>query len=131
MGRFCRQCGHCLSCCWSDVVTLKLTGFRPWLVQRISAPCMLVLILIAIVFFWLEPKRTYAEWTIWVARPIVSLLILTFFAALLAHMWVGLRDVLLDYAKPAAMRRVFLAALACALLGIAVWVCWILLRLQL
>ena len=92
---------------------------------------MLVLILIAIVFFWLEPKRTYAEWTIWVARPIVSLLILTFFAALLAHMWVGLRDVLLDYAKPAAMRRVFLAALACALLGIAVWVCWILLRLQL
>ena len=110
---------------------LKLAGFRPWLAQRISAPCMLVLILTALIYFWLEPKRTYADWTMWVAQPVVSLLVLTFFAALLAHMWVGLRDVLLDYARPAELRRVFLGVLACALLGMAVWVCWVLLRLQL
>ncbi len=52
-----------------------------------------------------------------------------FFVALLSHMWVGLRDVLLDYAKPAGLRRVLLALVAAALLGLATWVLLIFLRL--
>ena len=45
-------------------------------------------------------------------------------------MWVGLRDVLLDYGRPAGLRRVLLAAVAFGLLGLGIWLLWILLRLQ-
>ena len=45
-------------------------------------------------------------------------------------MWVGLRDVLLDYAKPTNLRRSLLAAVALGLLGLGAWVLSILLRLQ-
>ena len=41
-----------------------------------------------------------------------------FFAALLSHLWVGLRDVLLDYAKPARVRNALLELVAFGLLGL-------------
>jgi succinate dehydrogenase hydrophobic anchor subunit len=41
-----------------------------------------------------------------------------------------LRDVLIDYARPASLRRFLLCAVGSALVGTAVWVVWILLRTQ-
>ena len=113
-----------------DAVTFKLAGFRPWLVQRVTATYMLVLALVVPVFFWLDPRHSYADWKAWVANPVISLAIFTFFAALLSHMWVGLRDVLLDYARPAGLCRFLLGMLGAGLLGVAMWVCWILVRLH-
>jgi succinate dehydrogenase hydrophobic anchor subunit len=43
---------------------------------------------------------------------------------------VGLRDVLLDYAKPASRRHLLLGTVAVCLLAAAVWVLFILVRLQ-
>ena len=60
----------------------------------------------------------------------MALALLAFFAALLLHMWVGLRDVLLDYAKPAGLRHLLLGGVAGSLFGNAVWVVLILARLQ-
>ena len=71
-----------------------------------------------------------SQWHAWLARPSTSVAFLVFFTALLGHMWVGLRDVLLDYAKPASLRRSLLAAIALGLLGLGAWVLSILLRLQ-
>ena len=59
-----------------------------------------------------------------------SLAFFVFFAALLGHMWVGLRDVLLDSGRSAGLRNVLLAAVAFSLLGLGIWLVWILLRLQ-
>ena len=50
------------------------------------------------------------------------------FAALLSHMWIGLRDVLIDYARPASLRLFLLCAVGASLLGTAAWVLWILVR---
>ena len=44
-----------------------------------------------------------------------------FGAALLAHAWVGLRDVILDYVRPAALRLSLLGLLALALATLGVW----------
>jgi succinate dehydrogenase hydrophobic anchor subunit len=41
-----------------------------------------------------------------------------------------LRDVLLDYARPPGVRHVLLAAVALGLLGLGIWLVWIVLRLQ-
>lgn len=108
----------------------RFTGLRAWWVQRVSAVCMLVFVAFVLVSFALHPPASHAQWRDWVARPGVTLAYLLFFAALLGHLWVGLRDVLLDYAKPAGARNALLALVALGLFGLSVWVLVILLRLH-
>lgn len=108
----------------------RFTGLPAWLVQRLSAVYMLLFLVSALVVLWLYPRPSYVEWRTWMSRPVVSVVFLVFFAALLSHMWVGLRDVLLDYARPAGLQRFLLGALGAGLLGTAAWVLWILFRAQ-
>ena len=108
----------------------RFTGLKAWWVQRVSAAYMLLFVLFLLYSFAFQPLRMFPQWHAWMARPITSVAFLVFFAALLGHMWVGLRDVLLDYAKPAGLRRGLLAAVACGLAGLGVWLVWILLRLH-
>lgn len=106
------------------------TGLPAWRVQRVSAVFMLLLLVFALAAFSLSPPHSYLEWRAWASSLGGSLAILVFFAALLSHMWVGLRDVLLDYAKPASRRHLLLGTVAVSLLATAVWVLFILVRLQ-
>ena len=76
-----------------------------------------------------HPVAGYVQWRDWVAAPGVSLAFLVFFASLLVHMWVGLRDVVLDYAKP-SLRNALLGVLALGLLGLGAWLLVILGRLH-
>jgi succinate dehydrogenase / fumarate reductase membrane anchor subunit len=109
----------------------RFTGLRAWWVQRASAVGMLAFLVFVLVSMTVHPLVGHAQWRAWVAHPGISLAFFLFFAALLSHMWVGLRDVLLDYAKPAAVRNGLLALVALSLSGLGVWVLVILLRLQL
>ncbi len=79
--------------------------------------------------FALNPVHEYEQWHRWVGSPGISIALATFFASLLLHMWVGLRDVLLDYAKPLALQRVLLTGVAAGLITIAGSVVWILISL--
>ena len=108
---------------------LRFTGLAAWWVQRASAVFMLLFIVFALVAFWLYPRHSYLEWRSWASSPCVVMAILAFFAALLSHMWVGLRDVLLDYAKPLALQRLLLATVASGLIAIAISVVLILVPL--
>jgi len=111
-------------------VRIRFTGLKAWWVQRVSAIYMLLFVLFLLYSFGLHPVHAHPQWRGWVAQPGVSATFLIFFAALLAHMWVGLRDVLLDYARPAGLRRLLLVAVAAGLFGMAVWLLVILSRLQ-
>jgi succinate dehydrogenase / fumarate reductase membrane anchor subunit len=100
-----------------------LSGLRAWMVQRLSA-----LYLLGFLVFMLATLTTahapwsYASWRAWVVSPGVSTGILLFFAALLLHVWVGLRDVIIDYIHPSALRIGGLYCLAMGELAIAAWV---------
>lgn len=98
------------------------SGLGAWLVQRATAVYMLLFVLAMAGFLLLYPKHSYAQWNSWVRQPVVAIAVFVFFAALLSHLWVGLRDVLFDYARPAGLRRFLLAALALVLAGMALWV---------
>ena len=102
------------------------TGLPAWLVQRASAVYMLLCIVGLLMFLAVHPLHSYAEWKSWVARPAITFAIGLFFAALLAHMWVGLRDVLLDYARPDWLRRVLLWLVALGLCAGAASMAWLL-----
>ena len=108
----------------------RFTGLKAWWVQRVGAVYMLLFVLFLLYSFALQPLHEFSWWHAWVARPGTSVAFLVFFAALLGHMWVGLRDVLLDYAKPAGLRLGLLAAVALGLLGLGFWLLAILLPLQ-
>ena len=111
-------------------VRRRWTGLPAWLVQRVSAVFMLLFLLGSLSLAALHPLHTYTEWKSWVARPTVTLALGLFFAALLSHMWVGLRDVLLDYARPALLRQVLLGAVAVALCSAGLGMVWLLILQQ-
>ena len=52
----------------------------------------------------------------------MSLATAVFFVALLAHSWVGVRDVIMDYVHPVALRLGLLTVLAFSLTATALWV---------
>ena len=102
------------------------TGLPAWLVQRVGALYLLGFVVFLLGFFALQPLHSYAEWKSWVAHPAITLALALFFAALLAHMWVGLRDVLLDYARPAGLQKALLWLVALGLGACAVSAAWLL-----
>ena len=103
-------------------------GLSAWLVQRASAIYMLFFIVYLLAHFAFDPSDSFRSWRGWIANPGVSLATGAFFCALLAHAWVGVRDVIMDYVRPVAARVPALAVLAMSLIAIAAWVMQILLH---
>ena len=89
---------------------------------------MLAYMLFVLAHFWFEPPNSYEQWTGWLHRPAIAIVTGVFFAALLLHAWVGLRDVLMDYVHPLTIRIGLLTLLCLSLLGLGLWVLRILLQ---
>jgi succinate dehydrogenase / fumarate reductase membrane anchor subunit len=103
------------------------TGLRAWLVQRVTAVYMLLFIVFLLFHFLLAPPDSYEAWHGWMRNSRIAIATSVFFAALLLHAWVGIRDVLMDYVHPLAWRISALTLLAFSLTAIAAWVVRILL----
>jgi succinate dehydrogenase / fumarate reductase membrane anchor subunit len=97
-------------------------ALKPWLIQRLSAVFMLLFLAFVLGHFLVDAPHSYDAWRGWVGQPAVATGALLFFAALLLHAWVGLRDVTLDYVKPLGVRVAVLALIALALLGAGAWI---------
>ena len=108
----------------------NVRALRSWLVQRASAVYMLFFIVFVLAHFIVDPPHSYPAWHAWVMSPGVSVVSAVFFAALLAHAWIGLRVVIMDYVHPAASRVGLLVLLGFGLVAMAVWIVRILLREQ-
>ena len=100
----------------------NFTGLRAWLVQRITAVYMLLFIVFFLAHFVVDPPYSYQAWRGWMMSSSVSITTAVFFAALLAHAWVGVRDVILDYVHPIAFRVGLLVLLGFGLTALGVWV---------
>lgn len=111
-------------------VRVPATGLPAWLAQRASAVYMLFFIVYLLAHFRFDPPDSFRTWQDWIASPGVGLAIGAFFVALLAHAWVGIRDVILDYVRPVAARPVALAMLALGLIAMAASLARILLRVH-
>ena len=99
-----------------------LTGLSAWLVQRLSAVYMALFTAGAVGLFTVMPLDDYGAWVAVWERPVVSAATALFFVALLLHSWVGMRDVILDYASSsAAVRLTLLALLGAWLMILGFW----------
>jgi succinate dehydrogenase / fumarate reductase membrane anchor subunit len=101
-------------------------GLRDWLSQRITAALMglFTFLLLAQVIFSKGPIG-YDKWAGIFSAQWMKVLTFTVIIALLYHVWVGMRDVWMDYVKPVWLRlslEVFTIVwlLACAGWGIQV-----------
>ena len=100
---------------------MAVSGLRAWLLQRVSAVYMLVYIVYLLTHFIVDPPRSYVAWHDWMSSPGINVITSVFVAALLAHAWVGVRDVVMDYVHPTALRVLVLSSLVLYLTGLGAW----------
>jgi succinate dehydrogenase membrane anchor subunit len=103
------------------MVKRGFTGLAAWVLQRAGAVYMLCFAIFALGAISVHPRASYAEWKAWMSSGAMGAAVGVFLVALLTHMWVGLRDVLLDYARPKFVQQASLLLLALALSGIGGW----------
>lgn len=87
---------------------------------------MLLFIGFVLVHFVVDPPHSYPGWHGWVMRRAVRISGALFFIAMLAHAWVGLRDVIADYVHQVALRVGLLAVCTLGLTAMGAWVVQIL-----
>ena len=86
------------------VVTGARYGLRDWLAQRITALIMAVYTLIILYVLMAGLPVNYAVWKDLFAQGWMRVATLLFAVSLAWHMWVGVRDILMDYIKPLGLR---------------------------
>jgi succinate dehydrogenase / fumarate reductase membrane anchor subunit len=103
-------------------------GLRDWLSQRVTAVLMALftLIVLAQVLFSKGPIG-YDKWAGIFAAQWMKVLTFAVIVALLLHVWVGMREVFMDYIKPVGLRlalQVFTIVWLTACAGWAIQVLW-------
>ena len=97
------------------------SGQRAFLLQRLSALVLLAIVTAAALQLALGASPSLARWQAWAAQPLGAAMLLLAGAALFAHAWVGVRDVVLDYVHPLPLRLAVLALAAAGLVFLAAW----------
>jgi succinate dehydrogenase / fumarate reductase, membrane anchor subunit len=104
-------------------------GMRDWLSQRVTATLMALFTVIVLVQVLLPGPMGYDKWAGIFAAQWMKVLTFTIILALAYHAWVGVRDILMDYVKAAALRLVLHVATLVWLISCAGWAVQVLWRL--
>lgn len=105
-------------------------GLKDWLVQRVTAIYMALFTLVfaACALFCL-PEFSYEAWSGLFSSACVKFFSFLFIASLCYHAWIGMRDIWMDYVKPAGLRLALHLIVLFLLVGYAGWAVRILWRL--
>ena len=104
-------------------------GMRDWLSQRVTATLMALFTLAVIVQVLLPGEMGYDKWAGMFSRQWMKVLTVVVIVSLLIHVWVGMRDIWMDYVKPVTVRLVLQVATIVWLVGCAGWAVQVLWRL--
>jgi succinate dehydrogenase / fumarate reductase membrane anchor subunit len=102
-------------------------GLKDWLAQRITAAIMAVYTVIVAVVLMTGLPITYAVWRDLFSQGWMRVATLLFMVSLAWHAWVGMRDIWMDYIKPAGLRlalEVMTLLVLAAYLGWTVQILW-------
>jgi len=103
------------------IVTGAHYGLRDWLIQRITAVVM-VLYTLALLGYWLvQPVKDYNAWTLLFSNNVVRSFSLLFLLGVFYHAWIGVRDIVMDYVKPAFIRLFIHVSVILTLLLYVIW----------
>ncbi len=79
-------------------------GLRDWLAQRLTAVVILVFAAGLVAFLLLAAGASFEAWRALFSSGWVRVLFTVAGIALLWHAWIGMRDIWMDYVKPAGLR---------------------------
>lgn len=96
-------------------------GLRDWLIQRISAVMMALYSVALLGYLFLQPWLDYDAWIALFSSQAMRTFSLLFLLSLFYHAWIGMRDIVMDYIKPAGVRLVIHVLVILALLLYAIW----------
>jgi succinate dehydrogenase / fumarate reductase membrane anchor subunit len=96
-------------------------GLRDWLSQRITAIVMLVYTVLCLGILLWHGGLDHATWKGLFAGNAFRIATFVFMVALLWHAWVGMRNILMDYAKPMSVRLTLQVIVICVLIAYAGW----------
>ena len=96
-------------------------GTRGWLLQRMTALFMAIYTLGFVVCLLWHAPSSHADWKSIFSGSFVRISTMFFFAALLYHAWIGMRDILMDYVKPAGLRLTLQTAVGATLGLYLIW----------
>jgi len=102
-------------------------GLRDWLAQRVTAIVMVVYIGALLSVLLSTKPVTYGAWRDLFAQGWMRVATLLFAASLAWHAWVGVRDILMDYIQPTAVRlslQVLTLVLLAGYVGWTVQILW-------
>lgn len=96
-------------------------GWRDWLAQRVTAIVMVIFTVVLLVSFLTGQNFTYEGWAGLFARQWFKLFTMVTFFGLFYHVWIGIRDIWMDYVKPVGLRLTLQIATVLWLLACAAW----------
>ena len=104
-------------------------GSRDWLSQRVTAVLMALFTVVLVVQLLLPGEMGYYKWAGIFAPQWMKFLTFVVIIALAWHAWVGVRDIWMDYVKPAGIRLALQVFTLVWLLGCAGWAIQVIWRL--
>ena len=100
-----------------------------WLIQRISAVYLGFFVLFCLLTLLVTGGWNHAEWQSLMSSKIVIAATFLFCLSLFLHVWVGIRDVIMDYVHPLSIRLLVLSLIGATLMLFAFWCFAILIRM--
>lgn len=105
-------------------------GLRDWLAQRATALLMALFTIVLIVqILWPGQDMGYDKWAGIFSAQWMKVLTFVVIISLAYHVWIGMRDVLMDYVHPVMTRLLLQVATLVWLVGCAGWAIQVLWRL--
>jgi succinate dehydrogenase / fumarate reductase membrane anchor subunit len=104
-------------------------GLRDWLSQRITAVVMALFTLVLLLQVLFGGPLGYDRWAAIFSSQWMKVLTFVVIVSLLYHVWVGMRDVWMDYVKPVGARLALQVFTIVWLVGCAGWAIQVLWRL--
>ena len=96
-------------------------GLRDWLSQRVTAVVMTLYTALFLGIVLWHGGLDYAAWQALFAGHAFRVATFLFMASLLAHAWVGVRNILMDYAKPTSVRLTLQVIVIGVLIAYVAW----------
>jgi succinate dehydrogenase / fumarate reductase, membrane anchor subunit len=103
-------------------------GLKDWIIQRATAIIMAVYTVVFLAVIGGVGPASFEAWRGIFANGFMKFITFLFFISLIYHVWIGIRDVWMDYIKPDGLRLLLMIATVAVLVGYAGWAVQILWR---
>jgi len=104
-------------------------GLRDWMAQRATSMLMAIFTVVVVAQVLFGGPLDYYRWAAIFSAQWMKVLTFVVIVSLLYHVWVGMRDIWMDYVKPVVVRLALDVATIVWLVGCAGWAIQVLWRL--